>query len=109
MVIGAEAVPNAAASLTFKVPLFSAMLALTVLAWSRSNRPPVPAKVNVETLIGLVCDRVAVLVIVKPEPVKPSTPDKLPISKLEAVLKFKLPEPMFAARTLITALELDKV
>jgi hypothetical protein len=40
---------------------------------------------------------VAVLVIVKPLPVNPFTPDKLPIYKLEAVLKFKLPEPIFPA------------
>ncbi len=31
MVIGAEAAPNAAALLTFNVPLFTAMLVLTVL------------------------------------------------------------------------------
>ena len=43
------------------------------------------ANVSVETLIGLVCDRVAVLVMVKPLPVKPSTLDKAPIDRLEVV------------------------
>ena len=103
-VIGAEAVPSADAWLTFKVPLFRAMLVLIVLAKLRSNTPFVPAKVKVDTLIALVCERVAVLVIVKPVPVNPSTLDKLPIDRLDAVWKLKLPVPMLPASTLMTAL-----
>ena len=105
MVIGAEAAPNPAELLTFKVPLLTAMLVLMVLLWSRLNTPPVPAKVSEETLIGLVCDRVAVLVIVKPAPVKPSTLDKVPIERFEAVCIVKLPLPMLPASTLMTAFE----
>ena len=104
MVIGAEAEPNADAWLTFNVPLFKAMLVLMVLAKLKSNTPFVPAKVKVETLMACVCDRVAVLVMVKPAPVNPSTLDKLPIDRLEAVCKLKLPVPMLPANTLMTAL-----
>ena len=105
IVIGAEAEPNAAALLAFKLPLFTAMLVLMVLVWSRLNTPFVPAKVNVETLIGLVCDNVAVSVMVKPAPVKPSTLDKVPIDRLEAVWKLKLPVPILPASTLMTEFE----
>ena len=104
MVIGAEAEPKADAWLTFKVPLFTAMLVLMVLAKFRLNTPPLPAKVRVATLMACVCDRVAVLVMVKPAPVNPSTLDKLPIERLEAVCKLKLPVPMLPASTLMTAL-----
>ena len=104
MVIGAEALPSADACPTFSVPLFRAMLVLTVLAKLKSNTPFVPAKVRVDTLMALLCDRVAVLVMVKPAPVNPSTLDKLPIERLEAVCKLKLPVPMLPANTLMTAL-----
>ena len=64
-----------------------------------------PAKVSVETVIGFVWVSVAVSVIFSPAPVKPSTPDKLPIAKLEAVCIVKLPAPTLPASTLMTALE----
>ena len=54
IVSGAEVVPSADECPTFRVPLFKAMLVLTVLLWSRSKTPPVPAKVKVDTLIALV-------------------------------------------------------
>ena len=104
MVIGAEAVPSAFAWLTFNVPLLSVMLVLMVLAKFKLNTPLVPAKVRVDTLMALVCDKVAVSVILKPAPVNPSTPDKLPISRLLAVWKLKLPVPMLPASTLMTEL-----
>ena len=85
MVIGAEAVPIADVWLTFNVPLFRAMLLLTVLAKLKSNTPFVPAKVRLDTLMALVWVRVAVCVIVKPLPVNPSTLDKVPMAKLVAV------------------------
>ncbi len=104
MVIGAEAVPSALAWLTFNVPLLSVMLVLIELTLLKSNTPPEPANVKVETVMDFVCDKVAVSVIVKPVPVKPSTPDKLPISRLDAVWKLKLPVPMLPANTLMTEL-----
>ena len=83
------------------------MLVLIVFTSSKSNTPLVPANVNVDTLIDFDCVRVAVLVMVKPLPVKPFTVDKVPISKLEAVWKLRLPVPMLPANTLIT--EFDSV
>ena len=76
-----------------------------VLDSSKSNTPLVPANVNVDTLIGFDCVRVAVLVMVKPLPVKPFTFDKAPISKLEVVWKLRLPVPILPASTLITAFD----
>ena len=104
MVIGAETEPKPFEWLTFKVPPLSAMLVLIELTLLRSNTPPVPASVKVFTVIDFVCDNVAVLVIDKPAPVNPSTPDNEPISRLEAVWKLKLPVPILPASTLITAL-----
>ena len=86
MVSVLEVLPKAEALPTFNIPLFKAMLVLTLLTWSSKNTLELPPdKVSVETLMALVCVSVAVSVIVKPAPVKPSTPDKVPMAKLVAV------------------------
>ena len=99
MVMGAEAAPIADAWLTFNVPLFKAMLVLTVLAKLRSNTPFVPAKVRVDTLMALVCESVAVLVMLRPLPLKPSTLPTVPITRLDVVARIKLPVPISAANS----------
>ena len=99
MVIGAEAVPIADAWLTFNVPLFRAMLVLTVLAKLKSNTPFVPAKVRVDTLMALVCVRVAVLVMLRPLPLKPSALPTVPMARLDVVARVKLPVPISAANS----------
>ena len=102
MVNGLAEPPKAKVLPTFRVPLFKTILVLTVFAWLKTKTPPEPASVKVSTLIDLVCVSVAVSVMVKPLPVNPSTPDRLPITRLEAVWKLKLPVPMLPATVLIT-------